>query len=603
MNNELSTLFEKNKQIEQKIEEIIRKRHEQIPVVEEKLLQLRNASSNINNLRVLLDGIFNNNELSEDFKDSCRDINYKSLKEYYDKSVTALEHLKARFERRSINIGVTGHSQVGKSTLLQLISGLTNDQIPTGDGKPTTAARSRIFNVSSKDKEKALITFYSDEEFINIVLKPYFTELGPYFNELNKINQNNELHCPFSVEEFLRMKLPVELINGYYSDVKESFKKVKDISGNTPNATKIKILKRLWEMQHDSSTWKDLLKQREIKVVSLNEVKKYIAYPSEEEVDLAKKLNKNCERAYLAVKDAEIRCCFANANIQHLGIFDLPGLGEIVPKDAMFCIMQYDTELDLTVLITRPTKAYKDLTEYDSAALSNANDIRKPVKLAEDFSVIILNKDSKLGLEKEKEIDSFINQILEINPKYKIFSGDITKKEDLHIILTNILEHLADRLCAMDNDYLENALVESNNFIAMCENTKKIIDSVLAKHNPQISDIDIDDEVGFRTTKMNIDFSNLLEKYKSKINNKGNTNNSILTIIEDLYNENEDWADNGLGKESQDKWIEDAKFKSKNPQGGKGGFLNSEFNRPEQNIYICLSRYVGYLLYTGQEVL
>ena len=32
-------------------------------------------------------------------------------------------------------------------------------------------------------------------------------------------------------------------------------------------------------------------------------------------------------------------------------------------------------------------------------------------------------------------------------------------------------------------------------------------------------------------------------------------------------------------------------------------FLNSEFNRPEQNIYICLSRYIGYLLYTGQEVL
>lgn len=32
-------------------------------------------------------------------------------------------------------------------------------------------------------------------------------------------------------------------------------------------------------------------------------------------------------------------------------------------------------------------------------------------------------------------------------------------------------------------------------------------------------------------------------------------------------------------------------------------FLNSEFNRPEQDIYTCLSRYVGYLLYTGQEVL
>lgn len=31
-------------------------------------------------------------------------------------------------------------------------------------------------------------------------------------------------------------------------------------------------------------------------------------------------------------------------------------------------------------------------------------------------------------------------------------------------------------------------------------------------------------------------------------------------------------------------------------------FLKSEFNRPEQSIYTCLSRYMGYLLYTGQEV-
>ena len=29
-------------------------------------------------------------------------------------------------------------------------------------------------------------------------------------------------------------------------------------------------------------------------------------------------------------------------------------------------------------------------------------------------------------------------------------------------------------------------------------------------------------------------------------------------------------------------------------------FLSSEFNRPELDIYSCLSRYVGYLLYTGQ---
>lgn len=30
-------------------------------------------------------------------------------------------------------------------------------------------------------------------------------------------------------------------------------------------------------------------------------------------------------------------------------------------------------------------------------------------------------------------------------------------------------------------------------------------------------------------------------------------------------------------------------------------FYGSEFDQPELDIYTCLSRYVGYLLYTGQE--
>ena len=32
-------------------------------------------------------------------------------------------------------------------------------------------------------------------------------------------------------------------------------------------------------------------------------------------------------------------------------------------------------------------------------------------------------------------------------------------------------------------------------------------------------------------------------------------------------------------------------------------FLKSDCNKPELDIYSCLSRYVGYLLYTGQEKL
>ena len=54
--------------------------------------------------------------------------------------------VEARFSRETVNIGVSGSARVGKSTLLQSISGLTDEQIPTGRDIPVTAVRSRIYH-------------------------------------------------------------------------------------------------------------------------------------------------------------------------------------------------------------------------------------------------------------------------------------------------------------------------------------------------------------------------------------------------------------------------------------------------------------------------
>ena len=48
--------------------------------------------------------------------------------------------------RDTVNVGVSGQARVGKSTLLQSVSGLGDDQIPTGQALPVTAVRSRIFH-------------------------------------------------------------------------------------------------------------------------------------------------------------------------------------------------------------------------------------------------------------------------------------------------------------------------------------------------------------------------------------------------------------------------------------------------------------------------
>ncbi|MFI5685462.1 hypothetical protein [Streptomyces sp. NPDC051636] len=89
-----------------------------------------------------------------------------------------LEDLRAarcRFARPTINIGVSGKARVGKSTLLQSVSGRSDDQIPTGPHVPVTAVRSRILQ---SDRPRVLLRMHSPESFLTDVVAPYHRDLG-----------------------------------------------------------------------------------------------------------------------------------------------------------------------------------------------------------------------------------------------------------------------------------------------------------------------------------------------------------------------------------------------------------------------------------------
>jgi len=84
--------------------------------------------------------------------------------------------VEARFSRETVNIGVSGSARVGKSTLLQSISGLTDEQIPTGRDIPVTAVRSRIYR--SPRLRVALLRLHSPETFLNEAIRPYHAALS-----------------------------------------------------------------------------------------------------------------------------------------------------------------------------------------------------------------------------------------------------------------------------------------------------------------------------------------------------------------------------------------------------------------------------------------
>ncbi len=83
--------------------------------------------------------------------------------------------MEARFSRDTVNVGVSGSARMGKSTLLQSVSGLDDRHIPTGKDLPVTAVRSRIHH--SPAARRAVLKLHSRESFLTEIVQPYHQNL------------------------------------------------------------------------------------------------------------------------------------------------------------------------------------------------------------------------------------------------------------------------------------------------------------------------------------------------------------------------------------------------------------------------------------------
>ena len=95
-----------------------------------------------------------------------------------------ISQLGLRFNRKTFNIGVTGNAGIGKSRLLQSLTGLPNDLIPARDpdnpmGGSCTGAPSVIVNNTDSDRVYADVEFYQEADFFEEIIKPYYRALDP----------------------------------------------------------------------------------------------------------------------------------------------------------------------------------------------------------------------------------------------------------------------------------------------------------------------------------------------------------------------------------------------------------------------------------------
>ncbi|MFH1468646.1 MAG: hypothetical protein ABIO70_29925 [Pseudomonadota bacterium] len=401
--------------IEEKLNQILRDRADGAQQIEARLRSWQDIRERLVEVQEALQCLSRHPSATPGVAHLCSKLDLADLPGAIDREVLPrMRRVQQRLGRARIIIGVGGKARVGKSTLLQAISGLDNDQIPTGDDLPVTAVRSRIFH--SPNQRRALLSFHTWDSFREEVLRPHYERLawGP---------------PPRSVAAFERAALPA-------------------VPTDAEQATVLSGLRdRVAGMQASLESYRHLM-TGERREFDLEELRGFVAYPSSEQ-----EASGRPPRRYLAVREALIECPFPGVSVRHLGLVDLPGTGEIVAAGDRRHVGGLEDEVDVVLLVTNPKKtAYWD--QESANTLDIVLEARAGVE-AEDFALVIVNSGGATSAQ-QGALKGDIER--KLGGRHRIIECDAidpgSVRQDL---LEPVLMHLAARLPRMDAAAMEYA--------------------------------------------------------------------------------------------------------------------------------------------------
>lgn len=341
----------------------------------------------------------------------------QQLRRALDDLMPDIEAIERRVNRKTVNIGVIGRAQAGKSTLLRTITGLGPETIPSASLNPTTAARSWILHSPERaDAEVSLLTW---EEFRDGYLAPLHREAG----RDDPVPPTPEAFGSYPYSRLLR-----EASRGRRDSESELIQQ--------------KFLKRLCVAQDSFDSYRDLLTgpSRELHV-ELAELRPFVAYP-ENDADQF--------RPYHAVRDVRIFCPFPGVDVEDLVLVDLPGAGEAgLDIDRQF-LHDLKNEVDVLLQVKRPTEGHAFFEEQDWEVLKLADAARMGVSVA-DFVCVVINSDPPHV--SGAALHNAVTKAAEIAQRnnFRLLVGDVADDaEAREEIFGPVLQNLANRLVAMD---------------------------------------------------------------------------------------------------------------------------------------------------------
>ncbi len=209
------------------------------------------------------------------------------------------------------------------------------------------------------------------------------------------------------------------------------------------------MLNRLRAMQASFPTYEHDLTGGE-RVVPLEELRPWVAYPTNAEEQQPGPV----ARRYLAVRDVRIDCPFPHAQVRHLGIVDLPGLGEFAARADEHHVGGLQNEVDVVLLVKRPVEGMAYWGDADARALDLIDSARGFVD-RRDFVFLVLNTGDTAEALVTALRDHIRGQVNSGVPDqfFQVLECDAADPGDVFArVLSPVLAHLAARMPAMDAD-------------------------------------------------------------------------------------------------------------------------------------------------------
>ena len=319
-----------------------------------------------------------------------------------------LQQLKARFSRNTLNIGVVGLARQGKSRLLQSLTGLTRAEIPDSSAGHCTGVRSTILHKNDVTPY-ADVFFYTETEFLQQVIKPYFEEL--------KLGT-----APVTLEQFAAFDLP-----------------------SSPQGAEVGEKYRHLKKYHDHlDLYRSCLFEPSPRRIQRPQIPEFVAQYALDEPE-------TFYYNYLAVREVHIYCQFPNDSVGQIAVVDMPGLGDTGIGDEKRLIHSLGQDVDLVLFVRMPKAAGDDWMSFDVQLYDTANQALREIPIEQwSFQVINRMSDDSNVANCQRFSRSMPAQMNVVD----VFIADCADSTQVNnLILVPVLAYMASQITELDQRF------------------------------------------------------------------------------------------------------------------------------------------------------